>query len=88
MQRAGELWYAIYLVHFIWVGLFYSAGVAATRIQAITAFVQPLGSSGTGLASLLRYLIAVWVSATWLTDLVNKRLFQRRSKLASAEGNV
>lgn len=71
VQRAGELSYAIYLVHFAWVGLFYAAGTAAVKLPALGAAVDRVGGAFAAPAGLALYLLAVWISASVVTHAAN-----------------
>ena len=70
-QRAGELSYAIYLVHFAWVGLFYAAGTAAVKLPELGSAAEKLAGSALAPAGLALYLLAVWISASILTRMAS-----------------
>jgi peptidoglycan/LPS O-acetylase OafA/YrhL len=70
-QRAGELSYAIYLVHFAWVGLFYAAGTAAAKLPALGAFAERVSGNVIAPAGFFVYLFVVWISASVVTRLAS-----------------
>lgn len=75
-QRAGMLSYAIYLVHFFWVSLFYAASTALEKLPTLSRFASGLGSAWPLIAYCL-FLLAVWISASLLTKIVADRYSSR-----------
>lgn len=70
-QRAGELSYAIYLVHFTCVGLFYAAGTATTKLPLLRSITEVIGGNILAPTGFLLYLLTVWISASIITRIAS-----------------
>ncbi len=82
-QRAGADSYSIYLVHMIWVSLFY---VAQTILARLPLPIALSNAAPAAPAFYLLYLALVWFSAALLQDFVAKRFAAApRRRLDAAE---
>jgi len=82
-QRAGARSYAIYLLHFSILSLFYAGGTAITRVPELARISALIPASLAAPTAYLLYLAAVWAGSRILSDRIARASAQRALRRAS-----